>query len=74
MENISWMEENIVECTPTILFLSTSSVNTTGFVNPHKVVAQRHAFLILGNVQNDCVFGHARLKHSFSQVERDLDL
>jgi hypothetical protein len=49
-------------------------------VNPHKVVAQRNAFPILGNVQNDGIserriifFGHARLKHSFSQVEEDLD-
>jgi hypothetical protein len=38
-------------------------------------------FIVLENVQNDGVselrtksFGHARLKHSFSQVEGDLDL
>jgi hypothetical protein len=40
-----------------------------------------NAFLVLGNAQNDGVlemrtifFGHAWLKHSFSQVEGDLDL
>jgi hypothetical protein len=77
----SWMQEDIVECIPTIPFLSTSNVGTVGFVDPHKVVAQRHAFFILGNVQNDGVlelriksFGHAWLRHSFSQVEGDLDL
>jgi hypothetical protein len=50
------------------------------FVNPHKVVVQRNAFLVLGNVQNDGVlevrtesFGYARLKHSFLQLEEDLD-
>jgi hypothetical protein len=39
------------------------------------------AFIVFGNVQNDVVlevknyfFGHARLNHSFSQVEGDLDL
>jgi hypothetical protein len=50
------------------------------FVNPHKIVAWRNAFPVLGNVQNDGVlevrtnvFGHARLKYSFSQMEEDLD-
>jgi hypothetical protein len=40
-----------------------------------------NAFLVLGNAQNDGVlevrtksFGHTWLKHSFSQVEGDLDL
>jgi hypothetical protein len=75
------MEEYIVKCTPTIPLLNTSSVGMVGFVNARKVVAQRSAFTILENVQNDGVskvktksFGHARLKHSFSQVEGDLDL
>jgi hypothetical protein len=52
-----------------------------GFVDPHEVVVRKNAFLVLGNVQNDGVsevrieiFGHAWLKHSFSQVERYLDL
>jgi hypothetical protein len=55
MENISSMEEDIVECTSTIPFFSTSSVSTTGFVNPLKVVVQKNAFLILGNIQNEGV-------------------
>jgi hypothetical protein len=45
------------------------------FLNPHKVVAWKSAFPVLENAQNDGVsevktksFGHARLKHSFSQV------
>jgi hypothetical protein len=75
MENISWMEE-IVECTPTIPFSKTSNVGMVSFVDPHKIVVQRSAFPILGNVQNEGVskvrienFGHGVLKHSFSQVE-----
>jgi hypothetical protein len=51
------------------------------FVDPHKVVVQRYAFLILGNVQNEGVsktrimfFGHGGLKCSFSQMEGYLDL
>jgi hypothetical protein len=35
MENISWMEEDIVECIYTITFLSTSNVGMAGFVDPH---------------------------------------
>jgi hypothetical protein len=76
MENISWMEGDIVECTPTIPFLNTYSVGIIDFVDPLKVVVQRSAFPILGNIQNESVsevktkhFGHGRLKHSFSQVE-----
>jgi hypothetical protein len=81
MKDISWMEEDIVECTPTIPFLNTSSVGIVVFAYPHKVVAQRSAFLLLGNVQNDGVlkvrtesFGRVGLKHSFSQVEENLNL
>ncbi len=81
MENVSWMEEEIVECTPTIPFSKASSVGMASFVDPHKIVAWRNAFSILGNVQNEGVskvkiesFGHGSLKHSFSQVEEDLDL
>jgi hypothetical protein len=50
MEDISWMEEDIVECTPTILFSSTSNVSMVVFADPHKVVSQRSAFLVLENV------------------------
>jgi hypothetical protein len=52
-----------------------------GFVDPHKVVARRKTFLTFANEQNESVskvkresFGHGRLKHPFSQVERDLNL
>jgi hypothetical protein len=38
MENISWMEEDIVECKPTIPFFNTFSVGITSFVDPLKVV------------------------------------
>jgi hypothetical protein len=55
MENISWMEEDIVECILTIPFSSTSSVSMAGFVDPHKVVAQRSVFQVLGNAQNEGV-------------------
>jgi hypothetical protein len=51
MENISWMEEDIIECTPTIPFLKISSVGMASFVNPHTIVARRNAFLVFGNVQ-----------------------
>jgi len=49
-----WRRE-IVECTPTIPFLSTFSVGMVGFVDPHEVVVRKNAFLILGNAQNDGV-------------------
>jgi hypothetical protein len=78
MEDFLWMEEDIVECAPTIPFFSVGMVN---FIYPHKVVAGRNAFIVLGNVQNQGVlkvrtkiFGHGGLKHLFSQVEGDLDL
>ncbi len=67
-----------MECTPTIQFSSTFNVGMVVFADPHKVVAQRSAFLVLGNVLNDGVlkvrtifFGHAGLKHSFSQVKKN---
>jgi hypothetical protein len=80
MKEILWIED-IVESTPIISFFSTSSVDMVGFVNPHKVVFRRNAFLTLTNAQNGSVskmkvesFGHGRLKHPFSQVQGDLDL
>ncbi len=73
MEDISRMEEDIIGCTPTIPFSNTwSSVGMAVFVNPHKVVVQRNAFLVLGNVQNDGVlevridsFGYASKVETF---------
>jgi hypothetical protein len=47
MENISWMEEDIVECIPTIPFSSTSSVGMANFVDPHKVVEKGVYFKFL---------------------------
>ncbi len=80
MEKILWIE-NIVESTPITSFFSTSSVDMVGFVNPHKVVAQRIAFKNFANAQNGNVskmklenFGHGGLKHPFSQVQGDLNL
>jgi hypothetical protein len=40
---VSWIEE-VVECTPTPLFLSNSNVDMAKFVDLHKVVAQKVAF------------------------------
>jgi hypothetical protein len=66
---------------PRVPFLSTFSVGMAAFVDAHKVVAQKNAFSVLGNAQNEGVsivriesFGHGGLKRSFSLVERDLDL
>jgi hypothetical protein len=39
MEDTSWMEKDIVECTPTVPFSSTTNVGMASFVDPHKVVA-----------------------------------
>ncbi len=35
--------------------LNTSSVDIIGFVNLHKVVVRRNAFLVFGNAQNEGV-------------------
>jgi hypothetical protein len=55
MEDISWMEEDIVECTLNIPFSNTSSVDMVGFLDPHKVVARRSAFPVIENAQNEGV-------------------
>jgi len=51
------------------------------FINPHKVVVERMHFFALANAQNESFsemriesFGYGRLKHSFSQIKRYLDL
>jgi hypothetical protein len=48
------------------------------FVDPHKVVIRRNAFSTYPSAQNggelDGGAKSGRLKHQFSQVERDLDL
>jgi hypothetical protein len=65
---------------PIVPFLSTFSVGMAAFEDAHKVVAQKNAFLVHGNAQNEGVskvrtdtFGHGGLKRSFSLMERDLD-
>jgi len=49
-----------------------------GFVDSHKVVARRNAFLAFPSAQNGGEsrggVESGRLKHQFSQVEGDLDL
>jgi hypothetical protein len=55
MEEISWMEEDIVECTPTIPFSSTSNVDMASFLNPHKWLFEGVHFPILENAQNEGV-------------------
>ncbi len=59
-------------------FLSTSSVDMVGFINPHNVVVLRNTFSTLANAQNENVlkmkiksFDYGRLKCPFSQVEWD---
>jgi hypothetical protein len=58
-----------------------SSVDMDRFINPHKVVVERMHFFALANAQNESFsemriesFGYGRLKHSFSQIKRYLDL
>jgi hypothetical protein len=65
---------------PIVPFLSTFSVGMAAFEDSHKVVAQKNAFLVHVNAQNEGVskvrtetFGHGGLKRSFSFMERDLD-
>jgi hypothetical protein len=53
MGNISWMEEDIFECTPTIPFSKISNVGMASFVDPHKIFVKRNAFIVFGNVQNE---------------------
>jgi hypothetical protein len=48
IEDISWIED-VVECTPIILFINNFTNDVVGFVNPHKVIVQRNAFSTLAN-------------------------
>ncbi len=43
------LKHNVVEFTPTILFMNHFTIDVVGFVNPHKVVVQRSAFSTLAN-------------------------
>jgi hypothetical protein len=54
-EDISLIED-VVECTPTILFMIFFTIDVVGFVNPHKVVVQRSAFSTLANAHEMKMF------------------
>jgi hypothetical protein len=73
MEDISWMEEeDIVECTPTILFLSTFSVDMVIFCRS----TQGYCSKEYNSNSWKCSkwwFRGLGLKHSFSQMEKYLD-
>ncbi len=51
MEDILWIED-VVESTPTPLFLTNFIVDTASFVDPCKVVVRRNAFLIFSSARN----------------------
>jgi len=51
MENMLWIED-IVESTPTLQFCTNFKVDMVGFVNFHKVIVRRNAFLALPSAQN----------------------
>jgi hypothetical protein len=55
LKDISWIED-VVECTPTILFMNNFTIDVVGFVNPHKVVVKRSAFSTLANVHEMKMF------------------
>ncbi len=71
-----WIED-IVESTQVPSFSTNFRVDLASFVDPHKVVARRSAFLALPNVCNggelEGGVKSGRLKCKFSQVEGDLD-
>jgi hypothetical protein len=77
MEDMLWIE-SIVEVTPTPPFLTIFRVDMVSFVDLHKVVVRRSAFLALPSAQNK---GESKeelksegLKCQFTQMEGDLDL
>jgi hypothetical protein len=70
--------KDIIESTQAPSFLTNYKIDMANFVDPHKVVVRRSAFLALLNAQNG---GESEggeeiggLKHQFSQVDGDLDL
>jgi hypothetical protein len=77
MENMLWIED-IVGSTLSPLVLTNSRVDMVGFMDPHKVVARRSAFLIFPSAQNGVELKGGvedeRLKHQFSKVKGDLVL
>jgi hypothetical protein len=77
MVDMLWIED-IVESTLASPFLTNFRVDMVGFMDIHKVVVKRNAFLAFPRTQNGGELeGEAksgRLKRQFSQVEGDLDL
>jgi hypothetical protein len=77
MEQMLWIKD-IVESTQAPPFLTNSRIDMASFVDPHKVVVRRSAFLALLRAQNggesEGGVEIGRLKHQFSQVDGDLDL
>jgi hypothetical protein len=77
MEDMLWIED-IVDSTPTLQFFTNFKVDMVGFVNFHKVIARRNAFLAFPSAQNGGELKSGvkseRLKCQFSQVEGDLNL
>ncbi len=77
MEKILCIED-IVKSTQASPFLTNSRIDMVSLVDPHKVVHRRNAFSTYSSARNGGELeGGAksgRLKHQFSQVERDLNL
>jgi hypothetical protein len=76
VENMLWIED-IVASTSAPSFSINSRIDIASFVHPHKVVV-RSIFWTFSNAQNEGELeGGAwsgRLKHQFSQMERDMNL
>jgi hypothetical protein len=77
MENMIWIENNF-ESTLVPQFFINSRIDMASFVNLHKMVARRSAFLVIPSAQSggekEGQAESGRLKHQFSQMEGDLDL
>ncbi len=78
MENMLWIED-VVKNTTTPPFSTNFRIDMIDFVDPHKVVVRRSAFLAFPNAQDGVELECTRvesegLKRQFSQVEGDLDL
>ncbi len=75
MEGMLWIED-IVQCTPAPPFLTDSKVDMVSFVDPHKVVVPRSAFLAFQHAQNivELKGGTKSEGLKCQQVEGHLDL
>jgi len=70
MEDMLWIED-IVGSTPSPSILTNSRVDMVGFMDPHKVVVRRNAFLTFPSAQNGVELKGGvedeRLKHQFQK-------